>query len=195
MKTNQSFRESKLHLGCGERYIPGFIHVDLNQSSHIDYCCNIYDLSFIGDNEVSLIYASHSLEYFDRTDVVAVLHEWRRVLRVGGILRLAVPDFEGIVKVYRKYGDIEHIGILGPLYGKWTRNEDDTSMYHKTAYDFTSLKGVLEGSGFESIRRFDWRDTDHSDCDDYSQAYVPHMDKENGILISLNVEAIKAKNQ
>ena len=31
----------------------------------------------------------------------------------------------------------------------------------------------------------------HIDYDDYSQAYYPHMDKDNGILISLNVEAIK----
>jgi len=27
--------------------------------------------------------------------------------------------------------------------------------------------------------------------DDHSQAYLPHMDKENGILISLNIEATK----
>ena len=33
--------------------------------------------------------------------------------------------------------------------------------------------------------------TGHKDYDDYSQAYVPHMDKENGLLISLNVEATK----
>ena len=29
------------------------------------------------------------------------------------------------------------------------------------------------------------------DYDDYSQAYIPHMDKERGILISLNVEATR----
>ena len=27
----------KLHLGCGERYLEGFIHVDLAQYDHIDY--------------------------------------------------------------------------------------------------------------------------------------------------------------
>lgn len=36
-----------------------------------------------------------------------------------------------------------------------------------------------------------WRETEHSDVDDFSQAYLPHMDKENGILMSLNIEAIK----
>ena len=36
-----------------------------------------------------------------------------------------------------------------------------------------------------------WRETEHSQFDDHSQAYVPHMDKENGVLISLNVECNK----
>jgi hypothetical protein len=27
--------------------------------------------------------------------------------------------------------------------------------------------------------------------DDYSQSYLPHMDKENGTLMSLNLEAVK----
>jgi|GEM_PF-3399702 len=35
----------QLHLGCGKRYIPGFIHVDLSDYPHIDYKHNIKDLS------------------------------------------------------------------------------------------------------------------------------------------------------
>ena len=38
---------------------------------------------------------------------------------------------------------------------------------------------------------YDWEQTEHSKFDDHSQAYIPHMDKENGTLISLNVECIK----
>jgi len=33
--------------------------------------------------------------------------------------------------------------------------------------------------------------TEHSEFDDCSQAYLPKMDKENGILISLNVQCSK----
>jgi len=44
--------------------------------------------------------------------------------------------------------------------------------------------------GFVHIR-YDWRQTIHKDYDDVSPAYIPHMDKEHGILISLNVEAEK----
>jgi hypothetical protein len=49
----------------------------------------------------------------------------------------------------------------------------------------------LESAGFTDVRRYDWRETEHAHIDDYSQAYIPHMDKENGILISLNVECAK----
>ena len=187
-------KEVKLHLGCGKNNIPGFIHIDVDSYPHIDYQRDIKDLDIFNDNTVDLIYSSHSLEYFDPSEVKYVLKEWHRVLKKGAILRVAVPDFEAIVQVYEKYHDLDHRGILGPLYGKWpykTVGEKVDTFYHKTTYDFNSLKKVLEQTGFYKIKRYDWRNTIHKDYDDYSQAYIPHMDKEDGILISLNVEAIK----
>jgi len=127
--------ESKrLHLGCGKKYIPGFIHIDLGSYDHIDHNRDIKDLGIFGDNEIDLIYCCHALEYFDRHEVIDVLKEWHRVLKKGGILRLSVPDFESIVKIYHKYEDLDHQGILGPLYGKWQNSNDTETMYHKTTY-------------------------------------------------------------
>lgn len=178
-----------LHLGCGKRFIPGFIHIDLADYSHIDYRHNVQDLSFLQDNYADLIYASHVIEYFDQIETVEVLKEWRRVLKPEGVLRLAVPDFEALIQVYQKYKDLSL--IIGPLYGRMEVEGQDGLIYHKTVYDFPSLKKILEVCGFSQIQRYDWRKTIHKDYDDYSQAYIPHMDKENGILISLNIEAIK----
>jgi hypothetical protein len=45
--------------------------------------------------------------------------------------------------------------------------------------------------GFKEVYLWDWRETEHSHIDDFSQAYLPHMDKENGVLMSLNIEAKK----
>lgn len=70
----------------------------------------------------------------------------------------------------------------------------DIKIYHKTCYDFNSLKIILQNSGFNEIKLFDWRNTEHAHIDDHSQAYIPKMDKENGTLISLNVESIKSIN-
>lgn len=157
---------------------------------HIDYKTSIDKLDMFEDNHADLIYCSHAFEYFDRQQAVNVLAEWRRVLKPSGVLRLAVPDFEALVKVYQTYNDLNK--ILGPLYGRMKiLTPAEKIIYHKTTYDFESLKELLESAGFTNIHRYDWRETKHKDYDDHSQAYIPHMDKENGLLVSLNVEAVK----
>ena len=67
----------------------------------------------------------------------------------------------------------------------------DDIIYHKTVYDFEELSTLLSSAGIQNIARYDWRDTEHCDFDDHSQAYIPHMDKDNGTLISLNIEGTK----
>jgi predicted SAM-dependent methyltransferase len=167
------------------------VHIDLADYPHIDYRHDIRTLPMIADGSVELIYVCHALEYFDRIEVLDVLREWRRVLTPGGVLRVAVPDFAAMVAVYQKSGNLSL--IHGPLFGRWPihTGSDEECIYHRTVYDFAALKGVMESAGFTDVRRYDWRATIHREYDDYSQAYIPHMDKDHGTLISLNVEALK----
>jgi predicted SAM-dependent methyltransferase len=143
------------------------------------------------DETISLIYSSHSFEYFNRTEAIKVLKEWRRVLKPEGILRIAVPDFDSLIKVYQMTNEIE--SILGPLFGQMdiSTGQENLTLYHKTSYSFKSITKLLEDNGFKNIVKYDWKNTIHKDYDDHSQAYFPHMDKDNGILVSLNVEATK----
>jgi len=175
----------KLHLGCGERFIPGFMHIDARKFPHIDYVASVDKLDMFRDNSADLIYACHLLEHFRRNQTEKVLREWYRVLKPGGILRLAVPDFEKLVEVYLKYKDLKL--ILGPLVGR----QDYPENTHYIVFDFKTLSEILKKAGFKKVCRYDWRKTIHKDYDDLSQAYIPHMDKEHGILISLNIEAKK----
>ena len=178
-------KEIKLHLGCGEKYIPGFIHIDIRQFDHIDYVTSVDKLDMFKDNTVDLIYNSHILDHVKRTETESVLNEWYRVLKVGGILRIAVSDFEAIAKIYLKKKNLEE--LMGLLYGR----QDYEANFHYRIFDFDSLSNLLKKVGFKKIYRYDWKETIHKDYDDFSQAYLPHMDKEKGILMSLNVEAVK----
>jgi len=175
----------KLHIGCGNRYIPGFVHIDIRKLPHVDYVTSADKLDMFDDNSVDLIYSCHVLEHFGRQQIEHVLKEWHRVLKVGGILRLAVPDFEKLVEVYLKTGDLRL--IIGSLVGR----QDYPENTHYIVFDYASLSEALTKAGFKNIHRYDWRQTIHKDYDDYSQAYIPHMDKQHGILISLNMEAAK----
>jgi len=178
----------KLHLGCGWRnFGESWVHIDAGDYGHLDHD-SIVDLSRYEEESVDLIYASHVLEYFDREQVVEVLREWSRVLKTGATLRVAVPDFETLSKLYCNT-EIGLDNILGPVYGKMKMSNE--TIYHKTAYDFESLQKLLRSCGFQNIKRYDWRKTEHSNFDDHSQAYIPHMQKNTGTLVSLNVECVK----
>ncbi len=181
----------KLHLGCWQRVFPGFTHVDLCDMPHIDFKSSIDALPFFEDNSAELIYCSHALEYFDRDQAKRALAEWHRVLTPGGLLRLAVPDFEALIRVYQQTGELSR--VLGPLYGKMgvVTPAGPTTIYHKTVYDQASLTALLMECGFGDAGRWDWRTTEHAHIDDHSQAYFPHMQKDTGILVSLNIQARK----
>lgn len=181
----------KVHLGCWHRQIPGFIHVDLCDMPHIDHKSGIDSLPFFADASIDLIYCGNAFQYFDREEVVSVLAEWLRVLKPGALLRLSVPNFSALIEVYEKTGELSR--MLGPLYGRMeiTTVEGPLTIYHKTVYDEDSLSSVLRDSGFESIERWDWRTTEHANIDDYSQAYFPHMQKDTGLLVALNLQARK----
>jgi len=179
----------KIHLGCGKRYIPGFVHVDQVQFDHIDHNIDIRDLSCFDDGAADLIYNCHVLEYFDREEIPTVLAEWRRVLAPGGILRLSVPNFEVMSRLYQTGFSLDY--FLGTLFGKIPAGTGG-HIYHRTTFDQPSLIGILAAAGFTDIELWDWRKTEHAGTDDFSQAYFPHMDKDRGVLWSLNLQGRKA---
>ena len=113
----------------------------------------------------------------------------KKCLKPNGILRLAVPNFDKYARLYA-VGKITLDQCVGPLYGKWKMTNTDT-IYHKTTYDFKSLKKKLTLNGFSNIKLWDWSEVEHGAIDDYSQSYIPHMDKESGHLMSLNIECNK----
>ena len=169
----------KLHLGCGERYLPGFVHVDARKLDHVDVVTDIEDLSRFPDNSADMIYHVAVLEHIGRYDTVSTLKEWWRVLKPGGVLRSSVPNFEAFVAAYQKWGDLEL--LLGPLYGGQTYDEN----LHYTMFDRRYFTKCLTEAGFTDIQDYEWRDFLPEGYDDFPRAYLPHMDFENGILMML----------
>lgn len=188
----------KLHVGSGKRnFGKNWVHIDGGDYDHLDIKTNdLFNLPF-EDDSVDLIYASHVISYYDREEVVILLKHWYKLLKNNGILRLAVPDFRVMALLYSNTMEFldwdlpitELDDILGPMYGKMQMG--DKFIYHKTVYDYMSLAKLLRDVGFSNVKHYNWRKTEHVDYDDHSQAYLPKMDKENGVLVSLNVEATK----
>ncbi len=176
----------KLSIGCGKALFPreeGWTNLDIFESVQADVFADMAALPF-DRGSFDLIYASHVLEHAHRRCILATLSHWRDILKPGGTLRLAVPNFEACCEWYMKTKDLS--SLIGLLYG----GQNHPKNSHSITFDWKSLSASLHKVGFENVRHWDWRATDHSGFDDYSQAYLPHLSKDSGgLLVSLNLEA------
>ena len=59
------------------------------------------------DNSVECIYSSHMLEHLSRTGSISFLDESLRILKIDGILRIAVPDLKMAINDYLTDGDAD----------------------------------------------------------------------------------------
>lgn len=176
----------KLHVGCNNKILDGWKHADVKSAPHIDYCVDARNLEEkIEAESVTELYACHILEHFPRKEVDSVLASWAKLIKHGGKIRLAVPDLEAVVAHYNEHKDL---AVLRGLVWGGQRDEFD---FHTIGFDFKDLASRLQLAGFKDVQLYDWRDFLPEGFDDYSRSYLPHMDFENGRLMSLNVVATR----
>jgi predicted SAM-dependent methyltransferase len=178
--------ELRLHLGCGARYLPGWVHVDAQHFEHIDHQASIDNLSMFADNSVDEIYACHVLEHIPRTKILSTLAEWNRVMKPNAKVRIAVPDWDAVVTHCHT-----HPERLPEVMGLVTGGQRDDLDHHTFMFNFKLLSDMLEWCGFVKMCRYPWKSFLPAGYDDYSRCYLPHMD-EKGRLMSLNMAARKA---
>ena len=133
----------RLDLGCGPRVLDGFIPIDLNMKDGVD----AFDTLQYPDGSVCEIHASHVIEHCSHPKVGKVLQDWVRVLRPGGRMRLAVPDFAKLVERY-------HSGHKGP-YEAWIMGAHETGFdCHGAIFNEPKLRQMMREAGLIDITRF-----------------------------------------
>ena len=169
-----------LNLGSAGVILPKpFENVDERAIEGVDHIMDVTDLKFDA-NTFDMIYASHLLEHFPRDSTQSILNHWVDLLKPGGIIRLSVPCFENLVKIYEASG--RDLGaVMGPLMGGQTYQGN----FHYMTFDRKFLTKLLINADCEAVHTWDFRRTSHSGYFDFSQALTWE------IPISLNLEARK----
>jgi predicted SAM-dependent methyltransferase len=89
-----------LNLGCGDRFHPEWENVDMYPYAPT---VRLHDLTKklpYRDGEFEAVYHSHVLEHFPRKLGFTFIQECHRLLKPGGVIRVAVPDLEQIARLY-----------------------------------------------------------------------------------------------
>ena len=106
------------------------------------------------DSTFECAYASHLLEHLDPDVAEHMLREVHRVLRPGGIVRLAVPDLDQVVAHYDP-ADPER--FLSGIYEAHSARRSGSSR-HRWQYNAKSLEALLRRVGFSHVERREFRE-------------------------------------
>ena len=94
----------RLHFGCGEMRLAGWVNVDLVGAGAADFIWDLRDPLPFPDGSISAIFHEHLLEHLTYWQATSLLRECRRLLQPHGILRLGVPDFGRYARDYVQQG-------------------------------------------------------------------------------------------
>jgi predicted SAM-dependent methyltransferase len=136
---------TRLHIGCGDKYIPGAINCDRN--SACDVQCDAFPLPFPTDHADEL-WAIHLLEHLKRVDASNALYEWFRVLKPGGKLVLELPCLDKIAALIVKGEKNMRLTVLG-IFGDPRDPKPD--MMHQWCWTMNELTETLANVGFQDI--------------------------------------------
>jgi SAM-dependent methyltransferase len=173
----------RLHLGSAWQPKEGWFNVDL--AGHpVDLAWNLAHGLPFPDASAEAIFHEHLLEHLTLEAAAGLIEESHRVLRPGGVMRIAVPDAGRYLLSYANRGQ----GLIDECRpGRPTSllaAQEVFYLYgHRSAWDDDTLELFVRAAGFEQCEERRFGDSRIDPCPD-----SPHREQE-----SIYVEAVKAE--
>jgi len=101
-----------LNLACGRTYHPSWTNTDLFPVDPSVLQVDLLNSLPFPDQSFEVVYHSHVIEHLRRSAAERLMKECFRILTHGGILRVATPDFERLIRLYLKELEAAEAGDL-----------------------------------------------------------------------------------
>lgn len=154
---------TRLHAGCGDRRVDGFLNVDItNAEEVVDLASPTLPFS---DRQFEAIVSQHVIEHLDMTEELEpLLREFYRISKPGCRIYLSTPDMAKIVSYYQ-LGKCQD--LLNDRKTRWRYSYESYPAsqiinhlfhqdgQHKNLFDLKLLAHLLSKAGFVKIREID----------------------------------------
>jgi predicted SAM-dependent methyltransferase len=169
----QRYTVRKLHLGCGNYVLEGWLNSDLIPKSagvmHLDATKPFP----IDNNTFDYVFSQHMIEHVSYEEGYSMLRESYRILKEDGRIRISTPDIRFLIDLYR-----DDLSSLQRRYVEWSIsrhirhapyndrifvvNNYFRDWGHKFIYDEESLRRSLEKAGFMRVVKCHLHESDES---------------------------------
>jgi predicted SAM-dependent methyltransferase len=144
----------RLVFGCGDTRYAGWVGIDCFRGAAVDLLLDLRRRLPFRSNSVEHCYSEHFLEHLYPEEADLHFSEVNRILKSGGVYRLAVP---AAIRFAQKYleGDATFFALAHP----WERRPFDAvrkifswNGEHRTIYDYAQIEHLAKQAGFATIR-------------------------------------------
>jgi predicted SAM-dependent methyltransferase len=143
-----------LHLGCGIRYLSGFVNIDANPMNKTDLWLDVRCGLPFASNSVDSIYSTHVIEHLYPDELEKLLGDCARVLKPGGGMRVIVPSLSNAILAFQQNrrdwfydGFPRHYDSMGGRFSNFVFCDGQ----HRSAFDLSYLDEVLRKAGFREV--------------------------------------------
>jgi predicted SAM-dependent methyltransferase len=158
----------KLQIGSGSNYLDGWLNTDIRPTGRIVYLDATKPFPFPNDS-FDFVFAEHLIEHLTFPDGLKMLKECFRVLKPSGTIRVATPNLQFLVELYRndrsslqefyiRYGSENYLPghpmksypissvalVINNVFRNWG---------HQIIYDLETISCSLTSAGFVNIEK------------------------------------------
>ncbi len=161
-----------LHVGCGapnpQKLHAHFrttewreVRLDIDPAVQPDIVASITDMAIVKTESVDAIWSSHNIEHLYPHEVALALNEFYRVLKIGGLALITLPDLQRVAEwiAQDRLEDIAYVSPAGPItpldmaYGhRPSLARGNLFMAHKTGFTAKTLGNALVKAGFVAVK-------------------------------------------
>ena len=156
-KINQLLAQTdKLHIGCGDVRMQGFINMDFRATLATDIAADCTEINIFPPGSLSLIFSHAFFEHLYRLDRIKNLRSAFNCLKnTGHLVYLGFPDFRIIAKAYLD----KEKGLIGDRFDlyhvyRYTHGDPEhvkgwwLEQLHKSLFDTETVDELLSQAGF-----------------------------------------------
>lgn len=189
----------KLQIGCGSNRLDGWLNVGIS----LDECWKGVYMDAgkrfpFPDESMNYIYSEHLFEHLTYQQAQNMLKESYRVLKPGGVMRVATPDLRFLLGLYQEPEKPLHKEYMEfsvkdngmPASPVYVISRFHTNWGHQIIYDRETLTKKLEEVGFKDITSCEVGQSVHKELNGV-EAHFKVMPYEFDLLETMIVEGMK----
>lgn len=147
----------KLHIGCGDARLEGWVNIDLAPYPAVDVVQDVTKtLPFSGS---AFIFAEHFIEHLSLPDALRFLELCRTALSPEGVLRLTTPNLDWVWMTH--YHPHDWSTPSAAVDDCMRLNRSFYGWGHQFLYNWQALERVLRAAGFAAVIKCQRNESSH----------------------------------